>query len=55
VGGIPVWLIALSTLAVGMLLTAALQPKAAPRELFAALAMGMTGAAVLFLIVIALI
>jgi hypothetical protein len=55
VGGIPVWLIALSTLAVGMLLTAALQPKAAPRELFAALALGMTGAAVLFLIVIALI
>jgi hypothetical protein len=55
VGGIPVWLIALSTLAVGLLLTAALHPKAAPRELFAALALGMTGAAVLFLIVIALL
>lgn len=50
VGGIPVWLIALSTLAVGLLLTAALHPKAAPRELIASLALGMTGAVVLFLV-----
>lgn len=55
VGGIPVWLIALSTLAVGLLLTAALHPKAAPRELIASLALGMTGAVVLFLVANALL
>jgi hypothetical protein len=55
VEGVPVWLIALSTLAVGLLLTAALHPKAAPRELIASLALGMTGAAVLLLLVIALL
>ena len=53
--GVPVWLIALSTIAVGFLLTAALHPKAAPRQLIASLALGMTGAVVLLLLVIALL
>jgi hypothetical protein len=55
VEGVPVWLLVLSTVAVGLLLTAALHPKAAPRQLIASLALGMTGAAVLLLLVIALL
>jgi hypothetical protein len=53
VEGIPVWLIVLSTVAVGFLLTAALHPKA-PRQLIASLALGMTVAGVLLLLAIAL-
>jgi hypothetical protein len=53
--GVPAWLFVLSMIAVGFLLTAALHPKAAPRELIASLALGMTGAVVLLLLVIALL
>jgi hypothetical protein len=52
--GVPDWLIVLSTLAVGFLLTAALHPKG-PRQLIASLALGMTVAAVLLLVAIALL
>ena len=55
VEGIPVWLLVLSTLAVGFLLTAALHPRPAPRQLIASLALGMTGAVVLLLLAIALL
>jgi hypothetical protein len=51
---VPVWLIGLSTLAVGFLLTAALHPKG-PRQVIASLALGMTVAAVLLLLAIALL
>jgi hypothetical protein len=52
--GVPVWLIGLSTLAVGFLLAAALQPRA-PRQVIASLALGVTVAAVLLLLAIALL
>ena len=55
VEGLPAWLIVLSTLAVGLLLTTALHPKPAPRQLIASLALGMTGAVVLLLLGIALL
>jgi hypothetical protein len=53
--GIPLWLIVLSMLAVGLLLTAALHPRATPRELVASLALGMTGVAVVLLVTLVLV
>jgi hypothetical protein len=55
VEGIPVWLLVLSAVAVGLLLTAAQHPKLTPRHLIASLALGMTGAVVLLLVAIALL
>jgi hypothetical protein len=48
--GLPFWIIVLSALALGLLLTAAQLPKAAPRELAASAALGMTVAAVILLV-----
>jgi hypothetical protein len=53
-GGVPLWIIVLSGLALGLLLTAAQLPKAAPRELAASLALGMTVAGVILLVALAL-
>jgi len=53
--GIPLWLIVLSMLAIGLLLTAAFHPRATPRELVASLALGMTGAAVVLLVTLVLV
>jgi hypothetical protein len=50
---IPTWLNVLFGFAVGMLVTAALFPKAAPEGLAVSLACGLTGAVTLLLVTIA--